>query len=611
MIDPTASLEFGGLKVHGKGSKRQAGGIGFDVSADGITFGSAEDVLSVVRSFWADGSSVSQDGSDNAQTTFYLRIHGANLTVMAQGEARFRKLFPKHEQTVPLVWRPSADAPAAVRTVLHVGWELDFDGYAETGFVGRRVYQVTMTHAPFVASEFESVVAALPAVEGDEIVSIDPLTSTTKWQMGLFNDGGGFPSPSITTTPDGVRGTSYSGKPAPVSHEWWLRYNETVDFTGTPYLVLEYRVLDGMGTDGKPVHVTNAGTTIFAQYGTSWEGYFLLVSHEHMVDGWIRAVWEAPVTATNLRFAGFTKYSKAFKAVRVEVRALRRASSPSLTSSLALQRTLEVEGTERTPGALHVWSRDNEVALGSMLVHTCPDLGDGYTPELLDGFLSHPDGRTAGDDAPSGFWYPGELATMVPAYRYTPGSYMIVAWVKSISDQVFPVTATVKTAAGPVGAQVESVETVTRMVHMRAGETRGVPIGEVILPGVDSRSGAVTIIVEHDSGADSWVGGLWACRVGRDSALTFVHANQPHLYIQAGTRNAPSRILVSDVDGIDAGWHPGPNLQYLGPHTFPAGPMQTLVVADGIPNPAVELSYTPLWPWHPAHDGRTGRSESA
>ena len=98
-------------------------GYSIRVLADGFEPGSHEAVLSVVRALGADGSSVREEGADNAETPFQVDITGPDLSAVAAGRAALQRAFPMRtaavgaDASVELVYRPSDGlAPAAAPT---------------------------------------------------------------------------------------------------------------------------------------------------------------------------------------------------------------------------------------------------------------------------------------------------------------------------------------------------------------------------------------------------------------------------------------------------------------------------------------------------------------
>lgn len=605
-------LSLNGLWLHGRGVDEFDPAFSFDVSAGSFEFGSSEAVTSVIESLWADGSLMSHDRDDNAESTFQVLIEGEDLTALAAGEAALEMAFPPIDGAVDLIWRPGDSAPAAVRTVLAAKMVLDSEGIEEESQRLQRVWSLTLTHAPFVASEFPSVVSALPVGPvGDDLIveNVGSLASSSGWS-GVTDERASTSSSAVD--PGGFVRTTITLLPiAPYLRNYTWRASRTIastSFMDTPYLVVEHRT---------PIAV-NLGEPLRAALNTHLLPpqvkpiSMSIVSSVPTFDGWTRTTFYVGPRAdvTSFTLWGLAKYPTTRSNLTVDVRLMERTSAPVGDRGLSLLRAIEVGGTKRTPGTLQVSSRDGVTPLGEVLIHTCPDFGDSYQPDSLAGGTVTYTSRTAGSDAPSGYWYSmasgGYVEPVVEGYRYAEGSYLLVAALRSSAAATIKLTAAVtSTATISMVTPLNVVETVTSGEEVfEAAGIRYVPIGAVTLPGVASRFGAVaTRITGTTSAGTAAIGGIWALRLGRDCGTTIVRDDMPHLWVNSSARTRLKSVRVSTDPTQDWSWDPGyAAVRSLAEHTFRPGRMLTYTVTQ-TPHAAVSLLSTRRWNSHPANDG--------
>lgn len=588
-----------GLWLHGVGADMQNGDFTLDISADGVEFGSAEAVLSVIESMWSDGSIVSQDRSDNDVTEFFVQVQSNSLKGLAEGEVAVRRAFPDHGETVDLLWRPGFDAPAAVRRVLagNLGRpDTDNWDYDERDLI--RIFPVTLTHEPFVRSEHETVVEALPAAEAPTTIEVDDFTSAPagRWSIwsrtrpstgAAYSVSGGVLTASMTIT-----------SPRP-SVPWNVLRTGLFTPGDTPYLIVEHKVT-GASNPTAPITL-GLGYVVIPGRGSTWRPATRLRSSK-TADGWVRSVFRVDGPTPNLLIGGEATYASPASTVSVQIRVL--DASSSLEFPRAVPRAFTVGGTERTAGSLEIAARNGTTSLGTIVAHTCPDLGDGYTPDLM-GLILSSGTETVDSNAPAGAWYDAPLIAGMATASIEPGSYMVAAWLRSTVSHTSTIAGV--TLSTIEGASDLTGDQVTKEVAFVANVPQLVLCGVLDLPSRAARAGQTGVILTATAppGEVVSVGGFWAFRVGRDCALSVGSTTQPFAWLNAATRTAPQSFQVAASDDRSQAWHLGPEIQFLASHDLRPGPVSTYVITTGVPDAAARYRYWKNWPYHPVEDGRT------
>lgn len=572
------ALVLGGAVLHECGKYHHPDGFTLSVSRDGLAFGSSEAVVSVVESLWTDGASVTQRAT-NAVTSFRVMVEGPDLTTLAAGERYVRRAFPADRGSTDLVWRPGEGVPAAVRTVL-AGRLLapDPDLYAETGVLMRRVYPVELTCAPFVRSEHETVVPALPVTNTETPVTIYSGGSPSAWSS--------IPEGKVETTV----GRFY------VKHGAWAAWYGSVPLGDARYLVV------GVSVNSHPVIRIRVGV----------DGPLRSVSPTTMapqsaVAGGVPLVYRLPEGGATLDSVQFPPRAPGMQ---------HGVWSMSLwesvpTSERQSWRQINVGGTERSPGTLQVATRDGTGSLGTTIVHTGPD-DTGYSPDLIPGRFTDNTTFTPDATTPGGGWLTGgggAISTSQPVAAVPSGTYMVAAWLRTTAG-VSSKTVTVSTAALAVGDDGPTSSWSTEMRWVSSGPVtltttpQLVWLGLVEWPGVDSGVGTAWIL--STGLTDVEVGGWWAFPHGRDTSLTVVDSQEPHLWFASGDISRGPRVRIGATDDYATAYTPpADKVLSLDASPLPPGAVRSYVVTTGTTNAAVSYRYTKHWTHLPADDGTT------
>ncbi|WP_394289512.1 hypothetical protein [Microbacterium sp.] len=584
------ALILGGTHVDGIDATWHPDGYRFAVAADGLEFGSAEAVESVVRAFAEDGSVARIEGHDNAETTFRLLIEGQDHTALNRGEAAFRRLLPDgYGGTTDLVERPpDGHAPASVRTILTGSFAQEYDD--EALLRCERVYTVTLTHLPFVRSEFETVAPVLPA-PSPQTVTIDSCESTAGWAaspgaapVAVSTSGGAlhFSAEAASTTPGGFRAWNITRTSAPL------------DLTGTPFIAIEAKFPVAWG----------AATRMFLRVAGAFKGS---VSQEGVSDGYTRLTFYAADLDGSATMRILADQNDAGTgAGTLSIRSIEAATSPESRQGA---RVIEVGGTERTPGSLHIAARDGASPLGLVVAHTSPDAGVDHNPDLARWVTDGP-GFVRDITAPMGGYREMEesatsvIRCRVPAASLPTSTYQIALLVRPYFDGRAGFGWMAGTSARPDSDVATSYDSGEVWVDLVEGRDALVAVGTTTLPTAVTAAGSTVISISKHSGGVVRVRGMWLFQTGRDCGLTAVSTDEPNLWIDTATASESALILTGEAaDQSDAYAPSGTDVFAATPHIFRAGKVAAYVVTSEVDHPASEFRHHRRWPYNAADDG--------
>lgn len=292
---------------------------------------------------------------------------------------------------------------------------------------------------------------------------------------------------------------------------------------------------------------------------------------------------------------------------------------PAATTDHQIVKQLEVQGSARTPGSLHVSSPVDSLALGKVLAITAAteDLAAGFTPDgrrwvvqgdttvdatALWGSYYTPDPADYSDDVGT----PDRPIFDVPVSMLTAGPYSIVALVKAESSPTLVgVQAQLRygtTDVGPVSAAEISAP------NLAAGQ-QFVTVGTVDLPPLPMQSAdgdaKVRFLFKGAKLIDFYMIPVWR-KGGRpiaDYSITdcgsgTAAAGGPssHLWLDSPT---PSQRLGGTWRGASAD---RVNVQSArrdasvrSDHTFRAGGLTAFLVSTDAAGPQLDLRYRPAW----------------
>lgn len=290
---------------------------------------------------------------------------------------------------------------------------------------------------------------------------------------------------------------------------------------------------------------------------------------------------------------------------------------PAATTDRQIVKQLDVKGSARTVGSLHIAAPTDVVSLKSVLAITMP------TDSVPAGF--QPDGRrwvtqgttTTDSSAPEGSYFTPSTSSYatttgyptfnVPAAMLTPGPYAMVALVKA------------ETTALSFGVQASlQVGTTTNLAAPSTAEMSAarlnlgwqfVVIGTVYLPPlpVQNPQSDTTVQLAFKGAKFSNVYMIPAWQVGGSSVADFSIVNCGANSVAMGFGSSHLWIDSPSTDQPQGGWWRGPTADRVsaqsawpdavkpGVHTFKPGPLTAFVVSTNAQGPTVALEYYPAW----------------
>ena len=292
----------------------------------------------------------------------------------------------------------------------------------------------------------------------------------------------------------------------------------------------------------------------------------------------------------------------------IRVRRIYRTDNPNPTSTpRQSMRTLEVGGTERSPGTIHVGQRAGSTPLGLTIVHSSPHDPGGYNPDMLRWVVAPSGPATVDPTVPAGKTYalgPGgaDIVTYAPSSAFPEGPYAIGAFVQSTADQSVEFVTTVAGSI-PFGSEFREVRRSTSLVSLKAGAWTYVSLSLETLPAMRGPEGATWVTVTAPTAVNLKCGGLWALSAREDCSLSVVQGEQPHLWIDSPTIGAAADVWVAGSNDRRYGYYPSQGVADPGLPLLPAGEVDVYVVTANADAPVVDYTHFRRWTYHAADDG--------
>lgn len=551
----------------------------FGVDADStVDVGEPEMIVETVPSQMADGDTerVLRHGNRTYRLEFY--IEGPTLGALAESEALLRAQLRR--PLIPLLHDPGDGlSPSSVYEVQTAQLTPQRRDDHEAHLV--RKFTLTLTCAPWARSADAVTVDALAVPGSETLVSVDTCDSTTGWTG--TRSGASYPV-SAALTPGSVSVAELDSS-VTSPETWTLTRTGSVDFTVTPYLVVEARTL----TQGSDERVS-----------ASVDGVDLpMLEQREMSDGsgYSKITFDATGFGLqpSIRFSHTSKAGSAWQGLFI--RQVSRSDAPPKITARQITRIIETGGTERTPASIHVESENGTDALGLTIVHTCPDDGSGYSPSLQRW-------RTVGQTrVPDVTAYSGnyELINVtswiaeVPTSALPEGAYTLMARLRCqtastvrisySTSTIFPDTTTQQ---GFTLGQVDHSFAV-------ANEWELVPLAVLSLPSVRTSAGRVQVALQVEAATpETTLDEAWLFRADDDCALTIVETDTPNLWLESpDLSSSVPRVWVGDDIGSRV--HPGTGLMAMGAHVL-SQPGTSVFTAAFTDYP--RTSSTHYWRWH-------------
>lgn len=568
-------------------------GYVFSVLADGAGFGVAQGVREIVTSLMADGDLVRTTRFGNREVSFAVQIEGPTLSALAHGEAALRREVGRGNT---LTWQaPDVLSVPTVFEVVDSEMSQTFDDLDELR--RRRTFVLTLTCAPFARSADPVTVDAM--VSGTTTVAVDTCDSKTAWsgtRSGAFT-GVALSSEGVDPPADTAVEVYEFDEAVTTPETWTLTRTGAVDFTATPFLVVELKTQatsDGLPLQDVTISAQTSGglvtlPVVQATRTADNSGYYRLVADA------TAAPSASAITFTYRSMAGYHwQYLGVRNVDRTDI-------SPNITTRQQ-SRIVEVGGTERTPASIHVSDSTVAGSLGGLvIVHTSPEDGSGYSPPLRrwrtadsTGPETVDAGMLSGKREPVAFVAGGFVAE-VPTSALPEGGYVLMARMRMAVDPepvnvawststIFPDTTTQQGYTNGSAA----VAFATTAWHL-------VPLAALSLPSVRTKAGKVQIVIQVPTvdHAQVELDEAWLFRADDDCALTIVRSFLPDLWLDSpDVSSSVPRVWIGD--GRDLQVHPGDALDAIGNHVL--SPEGTAVFTAALTDyPATEATFYRRW----------------
>lgn len=552
-------------------------GYVFNLLSEGAGFGVAQSVQEVVTSLLSDGDMIRIPRYGNREVSFVVEITGPSSVSLALGEAALRRQIGRANL---LTWTPpdSIAVPSSTFEVVASSMAQRFDDLSELRF--RREFTITLTCSPFARSVNPVVVTPLPAGATPTTVVVDTCDSVTGWS--------GTSSPSSTTTLSTSSGAVHYGITSlPNNGTMTLRRTGSVTFSSTRYLVVEWRI------------TTSSRNNPAMDLGAPTANGVAPVSTMQLDDNYRVSVYELSGTVNTIDFSRQALYSGSFtSSYTFSIREVRRTNQPPTASTpRQLTRIIPGRGTERTPGSIQV-SSPTAAALGHTIVHTCPEVGSGYSPPLRRWRVSGNDsGLTSQNTRFSGAYEPIEpnaFVARVPNSSLPVGDYLLAARLYTTAAAVVLVNWSAGTF---VNSQFQGGVLGSTPVTFGGAGFYTFPIAVLSLPTVRSL-GPVTQIELQTTTADSVTTQIdegWLFKMGEDCGLTIVENATKNLWLDSpDVATGVPRAWVGDISDRSDARHPASGLRSFGTHIIhPDG--TALFTAAEVDNPTASAEFYPRW----------------
>lgn len=560
-------------------------GYVFSVLAEGMGFGVAQGVREIVTSLLADGDIVRTTRFGNREVSFAVQVEGPTLGALAHGEAALRAEVGRRNT---LTWQaPDVLSVPTVFDVVDSEMQQTFDDLDELR--RKRTFDLSLTCAPFPRSVDPVVVPALSS--GATTTNIDTCDSTAGWS-GTRNGAPTTPGEGPFAWDAGAVGVAELNNTVGYPPETWtLTRTGAVDFSTLPYLQIQVRTL----ANGAPLDIA-------AHAGPNTSSPALpILAMRRMTDGtsYHLVTFDASDVGavSSLTFAHTSAEGYGHVWQGLIIRNVAQTDIVPGSTARQLTRIVEVGGTERTPGSIHVESANGTDPLGMVIVHSSPEDGSGYSPPLQR-WRTVGQTRTADATAFSGNYESINTTSWVaevPTSALPEGGYLLLARLRAQTAGV--VTVTWSTSTIFPDATTQEGFTVGTVNHDFAvgNEWELVKMDTLTLPSVRTAAGKVQIALQVAAASPVvTLDEAWLFREDDDCALTIVETARPHLWLDSPDLNSPvPRVWVGD--GVDTKVHPGTGLQGMGTHVFSAD--GTAVFTAALTDyPLTDESFYRLWP---------------
>lgn len=386
----------------------------FAVIQGASDYGAPLNVAQVIDSMLQDGEIVSSTRSGNRVMSHSVFVEEADMDALAAAEATLIAECDKPSNTWVIDPGDGYGEPTQfdifrvqVTYVHDDDWE----------WAGYRRYDLSIPALPFGGAVDEiTVTGVTSAVAGDTV--INDCSAATNWQEWAVY---GSTTPTTPTVSSGNLVIAANVPSGGGAIPYTLAYTPAspVSMSGTPFFYADWKVT-GVATTKTPrawadnVELIHVATIAVA--GTAYRRSFFSCPDSSVAAFRI----QAPVVSV----LG-TSYFGDFYLDQI----VKTGQAPSTSTLRQKVTTVPVLGSARTPGRLTVAHETS--ALGYTVVHSYPDLGDGYLPSLRR-YLTASGSVTADTALVSGARNAWSGSTFtVPMSTLRKGPYLLWAWTRS------------------------------------------------------------------------------------------------------------------------------------------------------------------------------------
>ncbi|WP_107768432.1 hypothetical protein [Nocardioides terrigena] len=475
------------------------------------------------------------------EMSLVVGIEGTDLLELAEHEAALAREINKdlNEFTVD---PGDGFAPASVfeTTAIEATPVIYEDGGEQTCY---REWRLSIEASPHVRSA-DPVIAEPLSVGGSPIVTVfDTCDSATGWSA----DVDGVPEGVSTAWEAGSVGVFVFSNPDGDADTLTMTRLGDVDFTGTPYLIVDKKNFDP-ATENLSVLADGEDLAV--------------LDTRSIASGRIRYTLLAPAgTVSRLDFKHSRKAGNPY--LGMYVFDLTKSNIPPGATERQVSRIIPISGTQRTTGSVHVASTGTaSPVLGATIVHIGPEEGSGYSPPLRRW-------RTAGNTVTTDSTKlsgareplkPNPFEARVPTSATPEDDYLLAGFISSSAVGATRIFWTVRTLAPDGSVHSELYSDSTLHNFGAAGPYDFVPLGIVRLPVGVHNAGITQIQIQQDVGsaATLTMDEAWVFRVGEESSLTVISEAQEHVWLDTPslTTGATREWTGTEADRSDAYFPP-------------------------------------------------------
>lgn len=577
-------LQFGTLALVDPLATSGDGSYWFDTYGDDFALGSPQPVNEAIQTLLQDGSKVITTGYDNREVSLTVVVSGSDMDALASGESA---LFLECSKPNTLTYTPADGYGAA--TLFEV-WTSSLepvtDDLLEVTQL-QRAYKLTLICAPFGGSDIEITTVGVTSSATPSTVVINDASSVTGW-TAMSYDGDETPYPATAGSGQYVGAVQgdlnlFSEGGGRYSASGSLIYTpaSAVDMSSTTFLQVDWATSSYARTtdvprafaDGVELSMVASSTVPNTPYTRST----FVCSDASVAEFRIKAPhsYETPDGSSGL-LAGDLLVDQL-------IRTNQAPSSGTLRQKVS---RVAIKGSARTQGSLKIEHPSS--ALGYTMIHTCPDLGDGYTPDLSRWATG---AGTADSSLISGSVRTYDGTTYVaPLRMLRPGPYVLVARVRASTNGDYVLN----------GAHVSITDATWRIETLTVME---------IADHIAGTAFSQTILLDQTAGpAGAEVDEAWLFYIGDDAALTRVDlgtgapsatGSSNRLFIDTATTSRPYPGLWRGTlaDKSDARSAVTDSVSW-GDHMFAPPSATIFTVTSNALDAQVSLTHRPRWHTH-------------